>query len=347
MPHHHEHVPLLYQKFDPNDFLTTTVDSLCEILFPLGTIGNLLGLFIFSTSRRSTRISTAYTYLAISSSITNLLCLIRYASILHSYSRDVIRELVGQFWWACKIYEFSFAFRIISSWITLFWMFERLICISTKLQTFFHRSKLTKFKFILPMSLLIVILSSVIGPPVIMFEPNTITYLNVTQNYCGINSDASVKWQEYFSKLDFGQNHYTIRCLLSELTPTFTIILFNSCIVYHLIRTHRRFYRMSNVSSLYPKQSRTTSWMNLVLILHSSLFLLSLLSHIVGHWMSVEAHETWWVSLSILINCSLNFYLYCLSGSAFRNEIRRLVRLINIKKYSQNINQQYYYYYHP
>ena len=332
---------------NPITLQTTIIDILCYILIVFGILGNLLGIFIFSLTRFARRKSTIYVRLAICNSIANVFCIFRYASILHSKSRFILYDLTGHFWLACKIYEFSFAFRIISSWITLFWMFERLICISTKLQTFFHRSKLTKFKFILPMSLLIVILSSVIGPPVIMFEPNTITYLNVTQNYCGINSDASVKWQEYFSKLDFGQNHYTIRCLLSELTPTFTIIFFNSCIVYHLIRTHRRFYRMSNVSSLYPKQSRTTSWMNLVLILHSSLFLLSLLSHIVGHWMSVEAHETWWVSLSILINCSLNFYLYCLSGSAFRNEIRRLVRLINIKKYSQNINQQYYYYYHP
>ena len=338
---------LMLTENNPITLQTTIIDILCYILIVFGILGNLLGIFIFSLTRFARRKSTIYVRLAICNSIANVFCIFRYASILHSKSRFILYDLTGHFWLACKIYEFSFAFRIISSWITLFWMLERLIYSSTKLQTFFFRWNLTKFKFILPMSLLIVILSSVIGPPVIMFEPNTITYLNVTQNYCGINSDASVKWQEYFSKLDFGQNHYTIRCLLSELTPTFTIILFNSCIVYHLIRTHRRFYRMSNVSSLYPKQSRTTSWMNLVLILHSSLFLLSLLSHIVGHWMSVEAHETWWVSLSILINCSLNFYLYCLSGSAFRNEIRRLVRLINIKKYSQNINQQYYYYYHP
>ncbi|CAF1292746.1 unnamed protein product, partial [Adineta steineri] len=46
---------------------------------------------------------------------------------------------------------------------------------------------------------------------------------------------------------------------------------------------------------------------------------------ILGYFMTIEAHETWWVSLAILINCSLNFYIYCLSGKAFRNEIRRFI----------------------
>ncbi|CAF4165217.1 unnamed protein product [Adineta steineri] len=70
--------------------------------------------------------------------------------------------------------------------------------------------------------------------------------------------------------------------------------------------------------------------MNIVLILHSSLFLASLLLHITGHFTIIEAHESWWIILSILINCSLNFYVYCLSGTAFRNELRRLIQKCKI-----------------
>ncbi len=70
-------------------------------------------------------------------------------------------------------------------------------------------------------------------------------------------------------------------------------------ILFHLIGTSRHFNQI-NDDKIYKKRKRTTSWMNIVLILHSSLFLLSLLSHIAGHFMSVEAHETWWVLLSIL-----------------------------------------------
>jgi hypothetical protein len=45
--------------------------------------------------------------------------------------------------------------------------------------------------------------------------------------------------------------------------------------------------------------------------------------------MAVEGHETWWISLTILINCSFNFYIYCLSGKAFRNEIYQFIRKIS------------------
>jgi len=83
--------------------------------------------------------------------------------------------------------------------------------------------------------------------------------------------------------------------------------------------------------------------MNIVLLLHSSLFLASLLSHIVGHFTVTEAHEAWWVLLAVLMNCSLNFYIYCLSGKAFRNEIRRLIQRFKMQRFQKlHIHQQRY-----
>jgi hypothetical protein len=148
--------------------------------------------------------------------------------------------------------------------------------------------------------------------------------VNTTQIYCGVNPNASVKWQNYFHEVQLGMNHFTMRCVFSELIPTGTIILFNSYIIVHIIRTCRRLHQETGHKS-DRIQSRITSWMNIVLILHSSLFLGSLCSHIVGHIIAIEAHETGWIVLSVLINCSINFYIYCLSGKAFRNEIRRFI----------------------
>ena len=146
----------------------------------------------------------------------------------------------------------------------------------------------------------------------------TYTYSsNGTTFNCHLNSNVSTSWQIYFYQLHLGINHFTIRCLFSELIPTGAVILFNSCILYHIIRTHCYLHRTNR------RQIQTASWMNVVLLLHSSLFLTSLLSHIVGHFLVSEAHEAWWVLLAVLINCSLNFYVYCLSGKAFRSEIRR------------------------
>jgi hypothetical protein len=142
---------------------------------------------------------------------------------------------------------------------------------------------------------------------------------------CNLNTNVSVEWERYFHEIHFGMNHFTIRCLFSELIPPGAIILFNSYIIHHLIRTHRR------LRQRHREQSRTTSWMNIVLILHSCLFLASLFSHIVGHFVVDEAHEECWILLAVLINCSLNFYVYCLSGKAFRNEIHRFFQRLKIR----------------
>jgi hypothetical protein len=144
--------------------------------------------------------------------------------------------------------------------------------------------------------------------------------MNKSKTYCELSATASVEWHKYFHELRFGLNHFTIRCLFSELIPTGAVILFNSYIIYHVVRVYRRLDQ-TNGHQPRQEQSRTKSSMNIVLILHSLLFLASLFSHIVGHFIVDEAHEAWWVLLAILINCSINFYVYCLSGKAFRNEI--------------------------
>lgn len=142
--------------------------------------------------------------------------------------------------------------------------------------------------------------------------------------YCNIDPNSSEKWKEYFQPVQIGVNHFTIRCLFSELIPTGAILLFNICMISRIIRSCSRLYR-NEYRQPYEQQIRTTTWLNMVLIFHSLLFLSSVLAHAFGHFSSKEAHETWWVALALLTNCSLNFYVYCLSGQAFRNEIRRFI----------------------
>ena len=338
---------LMLTENNPITLRTTIIDILCYILIVFGILGNLLGIFIFSLTRFARRKSTIYVRLAICNSIANVFCIFRYASILHSKSRFILYDLTGHFWLACKIYEFSFAFRIISSWIALFWMLERLIYSSTKLQTFFLRWNLTKFKFIVPMSLLILILSLVIGPPVIMFKPYTLVYLNVTQNLCGINSNVSIKWQKYFSQVHFGRNHHTIRCFSSELIPTFLVILFNISTIYQLIQNYKHFHPISLCKSC-TKYSWSHVRLNLciVLVLHSLLLFSSFLCHIIGYLISTELCQMWWISLAIFINCSLNFYVYCLSDRTFRKETRRfikqLISYLQKRRCCQKLNHHFY-----
>jgi hypothetical protein len=144
--------------------------------------------------------------------------------------------------------------------------------------------------------------------------------------YCQLHSNASLQWQKYFNEVHIGMNHFTIRCIFSELIPSGAIILFNSYITCHLHQT--------SGYETCKGQLRITSWMNTVLILHSTLFLASFLSHFLGHLTIVEVHETWWVLLAVLVNYSLNFYMYCLSGKAFRNEIRRFIRRLKTQTFN-------------
>ncbi|UJR32387.1 hypothetical protein I4U23_019849 [Adineta vaga] len=310
------------------DLQTQLTDILCFILFIMGIVGNIFGLLFFFSIRRRWTISSDYIGSAISSSITNLLCLIRYSSILYSVTRHPLHQLVQNNWWACKIYEFSFSFRVISAWIILFWMFERLMCVSSGLRTFFNRWLSFKFNFMIPITTIIVIIGCVVGPSVFMFEPQLFydkqaaMIKSTSVSYCGLSSNSSVWWQIYFYHIGFGGNHHTIRCFLSELIPAGLIIFCNTFIIYNRYRTNRRFHQIYS-SKLNQSRLQSTSWMNIVLLLHSSLFLLPLLVHILVHFFTKHLHGTLWTSFSIMINCSLNFYLYCLFSKAFRNQIYR------------------------
>ena len=142
---------------------------------------------------------------------------------------------------------------------------------------------------------------------------------------CKVNSKASIWWQRYFQETHLGINQFTMRCLFSELIPTGIILLFEFYLIHHTLRTQRYLYRTDGHRAP-GKLIRITSWMSIILILHSTLFLVSLLSHIVGHFLTAHVHEAWWVLLGVLVNSSLNFYTYCLSGKVFCNEIRRCFR---------------------
>lgn len=66
------------------------------------------------------------------------------------------------------------------------------------------------------------------------------------------------------------------------------------------------------------------SWMNIVLILHSFLFFLSSSVTSLVYFSTSDMMLAYWISVIILANCSLNFYIYCLSGGQFRLELKRI-----------------------
>jgi hypothetical protein len=77
------------------------------------------------------------------------------------------------------------------------------------------------------------------------------------------------------------------------------------------------------------------SWMNIVLILHSLLFFLSSSVTSLVYFSTSDMALAYWMSVIILANCSLNFYVYCLSGKQFRTEIKRIA-----KRYIRNLHKK-------
>jgi hypothetical protein len=78
------------------------------------------------------------------------------------------------------------------------------------------------------------------------------------------------------------------------------------------------------------------SWMNIVLLLHSLLFFLSSSITSLVFFSTSDLVLAHWVSVIILANCSLNFYIYCLSGRQFRRELKRIA-----ERYIRHIHKAY------
>jgi hypothetical protein len=76
------------------------------------------------------------------------------------------------------------------------------------------------------------------------------------------------------------------------------------------------------------------SWMNIVLLLHSLLFFLSSSVTSLIFFSTSDIVLAHWVSVIILANCSLNFYVYCL---IMRTRITKLVQDRNSSLYKKKI----------
>lgn len=377
-----------------------TTDWLCVILFILGFIGNLLGLVVFS-SRRFRRCTT-YAILALTSFSINFICIIRYTLLLHSTTRRWLSDyIVSTHWLTCKIFRLSSAFRVLAAWVTVFWVIERFIFVTSRLRLFFDRREkknfLSRYKFIFMIFIAFIFVFVVTGPTV-FFSSTNISYSNHTHTtiQCTYdNEHLPLIWQQYFTELSFGFNYNTIRCLFSELIPSLLVALFNIAIVACILRTtaHVRRHQKYNLSKhlsmsvasgsmtknppsspmhLYDRsqqlQAQTSlrqismpgstysspnvpfgkmSWMNVVLLLHSLLFFLSSSITSLVFFSTYDILLTHWVSVIILANCSLNFYIYCLSGRQFRQELKRIARqyirhlhkLFIRKRYSKQCRQ--------
>ncbi|CAF0766478.1 unnamed protein product [Adineta ricciae] len=237
-----------------------TTDSICVILFILGFIGNLLGLVVFSSRRF--RCCSTYAILSLTSFSINILFIIRYSLLLHSTTRRWLSEhLVSSHWLPCKIFRLSSSFRVISAWVTVFWVIERFVYVTSRLNLIDRHVKchlIKKYKFLWMIIVILIMVIIVSGPTVIFFSPN-ITKFNETHTTIQCTFDVqqiSNNWQNYFVELSFGLNYHTIRCLFSELIPSLLVALFNIGIITCILCTSAHVKRRQQYN--HPNQLSVT-----------------------------------------------------------------------------------------
>ncbi|CAF1920370.1 unnamed protein product [Rotaria magnacalcarata] len=346
----------------------------------LGTIGNNLGLIVFS-SRKFRR--TTYGRLAITSLIINLLCVYRYSLLLHSNTRRWIAFKTGQSWFNCKLYRLSSCLRMLSAFVTVVWTYERFTYVTTNFRFFTKNPYVKRYKFYFMTILSLIIITAVTGPTVYFYElrsipffiPQTINQQNETlikifrltnstslarysrhdeyltynqkKNHsfrmiCDLKSSIDPSWRSFLLDIHFGLNYTTFRSIFSEIIPSLLVIFFNIGIIICVIKATLSFSKTNtsitmrqipnssfqikeDVDGLIVHNRPRTSWMNIVLIIHSCLFCFSSLTATIVYWSTLNILLSHWTSFIILANCSLNFYVYCLSGKSFRHEIRKLL----------------------
>ncbi len=144
------------------------IDWICIIMFILGTLGNSLGLIVFSSRKFR---QTTYGRLAIASLVINLLCVFRYSLLLHSNIRLWITYKVGQSWFNCKLYRFSSCLRFLSAFVIVAWTYERFTYVTINYSLFTNHPILKRYKFYFMAFISLIIVFTLTGPTVYFYQP--------------------------------------------------------------------------------------------------------------------------------------------------------------------------------
>lgn len=363
-----------------NERMNDFIDLICILMLILGTIGNILGLIVFSSEKfRRTR----YGRIALISFLINFLCVFRYSLLIHSKTRLWITYNVGQSWFLCKFYRFSSCLRILSSFILVTWTYERFIYVTNHCTYSMNNSFFAKYKFYFLTFIFFLIIGGLTGPnvyfyhqisrenPFFSFNQSNSSFFNqfvqsilfqifissslffrseseeekwrwTSDQICGLKQSISSSWQSFLIDVRFGFNYTTLRSIFSELIPSIFVLIFDIGIISHVIQSNwtmsmnspstssRPSFRNSFQSKEIPLNGMIvynrprTSWMNIALIIHSVLFCFSSLTSTMIHWTTSNVLFSYWSSVLILGNSAFYFYIYCLTGKSFRNEIRKI-----------------------
>ena len=299
------------------------------ILIFLGTTGNILSIVVLT--RKSIRNST--TPLLTFLSITDILVLhtgLLRQWIYHTFDYDIRHSSAI----ACKIHVWLlYTFLGLSSWIIMALTMERVLA---TWWPFKIRRICTRTCGIAVVATTVIFLLTVNSH----FVYGIVNKTNTDGNGTVVKVEKCVPIHAGY--IEFLQKVWTIIDLLIVCLIPFSVILVgNICIIAKLVRRQRRLSSINETSIRRTSSTRNNgsiSSLTAMLLVLSTVFLLTTLPTGVimyisdNYWTHDSDPETlanqqlWWAVSNMLMytNNSVNFLLYCLSGSRFRKEARRL-----------------------
>lgn len=285
------------------------------ILVVIGLIGNILSIIVWN--RRSLKSSTG-TYL-IAQAVADIGLLLFFfftdsivmmiPEIKQQYSYGVFFSYIG--------YPVFFLFVIISIWTTVGVTVDRYIQVCW----FMHSKSMCSIKRALHGVGIISLLCFVVN------IPHFCTYHPVQERNA---TDDAYAYTE-FGKGHGSQNYeFWVHCMFLVLVPWLSILVMNVMIIRQVLKTGAK---MSDRKSVYSKEKSKKAENQLTTLLltvtFTFLFLIALQCITqcffmlkpgqVNNELVDEAFAI--AKLGIIINSTINFFLYCLSGRRFRKEL--------------------------
>ena len=299
------------------------------VLIVLGSIGNILSIVVLTRKSIRNSITPLLTFLAFSD------ILVLYTGLLRQWIQNTFDYDIRHFSEiACKIHLWLvYTCLDLSAWIIMALTLDRVIATWWPFRARQLCTRTCAIKVVATVVLFLLIVNS--------------HFLYGVANKTHTDGNGTVvKVKKCFpvhaGYIEFLQKVWTIMDLLIVCLIPFSVILVgNICIVAKLVRRQRRLSTINETSIRRRSSARNSgsiSSLTAMLLVLSTLFLITTLPTNVfiylaeNYWRHERDPETlsnqklWWAIANMLMytNNSVNFLLYCLSGSRFRKEARRL-----------------------
>ncbi|CAH1796313.1 unnamed protein product [Owenia fusiformis] len=290
-----------------------------------GLIGNTLSIVVLMCSKmRQTTSSLYLSTLAVSDSLVLVLGLGRHW--MRSVVGTDIREVEE---WLCKAHLFLLYSAVdFSAWILVAVTIDRVITVYFPLQS---KRISTRTSTCVTMVVIFVVILLINGHFLFTHGTFYLDWYGTVYTYlCTYIDDNDFFHNTIWTWLDLS---------VASLVPFLMLIICNTLIIVKLMRSQKRRQEM-NVSSSRTDHTRS---MTIMLLAISFIFVIltsPIVIYLKGHQESTkdrsplaEARDklVWAiVNMFLYLNNAINFFMYCLSGGRFREEMRKLFCCVGI-----------------